>query len=203
MKKSNAEYWAPRITAEWRKSVEGILNVGRALSAAKEACEQGEFSRLFKGSDNPVPEPVPFTIHTADRLMRIATRPALADCAHAHSLPQSWATLHELTHLDDERIVVGIEAGEITPKMTRAEAAAMRGDRKAKPARNDDLCVIVNEAFGAVYDKYSSRLDVISRQVVIEHLEKLLAKLRHEQTEESSGEESGPSAKDCHYAEAM
>jgi hypothetical protein len=134
MKKSNAEYWAPRITAEWRKSVEGILNVGRQLSAAKKACEHGEFMRLFKGSDNPVPEPVPFTIHTADRLMRIAARPAIADCAHAHSLPQSWATLYELAHLDDDRIVAGMAAGEITPEMTRADAAALRADPIQRPA---------------------------------------------------------------------
>jgi len=134
MKKSTADYWAPRINAEWRKSVQGIVNVGRELSAAKAACEHGEFSRLFKGSDNPVPEPVPFTIHTADRLMRIAARPAIADCAHAHSLPQSWATLHELAHLDDDEIVAGITAGEITPEMTRAEAVALRADPIQRPA---------------------------------------------------------------------
>jgi hypothetical protein len=203
MKKSTADYWAPRINAEWRKTVQGIVNVGRELIAAKAACPHGEYSRLFKGSDNPVPEPVPFTIHTADRLMRIAARPAIADCAHAHSLPQSWATLHELARLDDDEIVAGISAGEINRKMTRADAVALRGTPRVKAAPADDLCVIVNEAFGAVYDKYSSRLDVISRRVVIEHLERLLAKLRHEQTEESSGEEAGPPAPDCHYAEAM
>lgn len=203
MKKSHADYWAPRINAEWRKTVQGIVNVGRELIAAKAACEHREFSRLFKGSDNPVPEPVPFTIHTADRLMRIAARPAIADCAHAHSLPQSWATLHELARLDDDEIVAGISAGEITREMTRADAVALRGTPRGKAAPADDLCVIVNEAFGAVYDKYSSRLDVISRRVVIEHLERLLAKLRHEQTEESSAEEAGPPAPDCHYAEAM
>lgn len=128
MKKSFAEYWAPRINAEWRRSVQGILNVGRQLIAAKEACEHGEFMRLFKGSENALPDPVPFGIHTADRLMAIATKPAIADCAHAHNLPQSWATLYELTKLDDEQITSHIEAGEITPDMTRAEAVALRAD---------------------------------------------------------------------------
>lgn len=194
MKKSHADYWAPRINAEWRKSVQGIVSVGRELMAAREACEHGEFSRLFKGHDNPVAEPLPFTIHTADRLMRIAARPAIADCAHAHSLPQSWATLHELANLSDERIVAGIKAGEITPEMTRAKAAALRGPRKAKAAPDDDLSVIVSEAIGAIYDKYSTRLNAASRQVVIEHLEGLLEKLRHEQAEEPST--------DCQYAEA-
>ena len=54
MRRATADYWAPRINAEWRKSVEGILNVGRELIAAKESCEHGEFLRLFKGHDDAV-----------------------------------------------------------------------------------------------------------------------------------------------------
>jgi hypothetical protein len=194
VKKTVADYWAPRINAQWRKSVEGIVGVGHQLIAAKEACEHGEFVRLFKGSENAVAEPVPFGIHTADRLMAIAVKPAIADCAHAHTLPQSWATLYELAKLDDAEITARIAAGEITPDMTRSEAAALRCGRSMKHAPDDELCVIVSEAFGAVYDKYSSRLDAVSRRVVIEHLEGLLEKLRHEQAEESSA--------DCLYAEA-
>lgn len=133
MKTTKAEYWAPRINAEWRKSVEGVLGVGRQLIAAKEACEHGEFERMFKGSDNAVSAPVPFGIHTADRLMAIAAKPAIADCAHAHTLPQSWATLYELTKLDDEQILAGIKSGEITPDMTRADAHALRSDVIEKP----------------------------------------------------------------------
>lgn len=148
MKKSHADYWAPRINAEWRKSVQGIVNVGRELMAAREACEHGEFSRLFKGHDNPVTEPLPFTIHTADRLMMIAARPAIADCAHAHNLPQSWATLHELAHLPDERIVAGIEAGEITPEMTRSQAVALRADplRRPEPPVHEAMAEAIKNA---------------------------------------------------------
>jgi hypothetical protein len=202
MKKSNAEYWAPRITAEWRKSVEAVIGVGRQLIAAKEACK-GEFTRLFKGSDNAVSDPLPFTVNTAERIMAVARHPILSDSAHVQTLPQSWGTLYELTKVPETDLAEAIATGKITPEMTRAEAAALRGRPRVKAAPADDLCVIVNEAFGAVYDKYSSRLDVISRRVVIEHLERLLAKLRHEQTEESLGEEAGPPAPACHYAEAM
>lgn len=133
MKKATAEYWARRINAEWRKSVEGILNVGRQLIAAKEACEHGEFLRLFKGHENAVREPVPFTPETAQRLMAIYSKPPLSNAAHAQHLPQSWYTLYELTKLDDEQIVAGIKAGEITPDMTRAEASALRADPVEKP----------------------------------------------------------------------
>lgn len=133
MKKATAEYWAPRINAEWRKSVEGILNVGRQLIAAKEACEHGEFLRLFKGHENAVSEPVPFGERTAERLMSVAMHPVISNPTHASDLPQSWGTLYELTKLDDEQIVAGIKAGEITPDMTRAEASALRSDPVEKP----------------------------------------------------------------------
>ena len=138
MKKTKADYWAPRINAEWRKSVEGILNAGRQLIAAKEACEHGEFLRMFKGHDKVVSDPVPFTPETAERLMAICNKPSLANAAHAQHLPQSWYTLYELTKLDDEQIVAGIKAGEITPDMTRADASALRADPVGKPEQPPD-----------------------------------------------------------------
>jgi hypothetical protein len=201
MKKTRAEYWAPRIAAEWRKSVEGIIGVGRLLIAAKEACEHGEFLRLFKG-DDPVPEPLPFTVNTAERLMAVARHPVLSNSAHVQSLPQSWGTLYELTKVPETDLAEAIAAGKVTPEMTRSQAAAMHACRVDKASRDDDLCEIVNAAFGAVYDKYSSRLDQFSRQAVIEHLEGLLGKLRHEQAQESLAGEAESAVSECHYAEA-
>lgn len=128
MKKSLADYWAPRINAQWQKSVEGIVGVGRQLIAAKEACEHGEFARLFKGHANVVQDPVPFTLNTAERLMRVARHPVLSNRAHGQSLPQSWRTLYELSQLDDDTLAAGIKAGEITPETTRSQAAALRAD---------------------------------------------------------------------------
>jgi hypothetical protein len=86
--KKRAEYWAPRISAEWRKSVEAIIGVGRQLIAAQAACN-GEYLRLFKGHDNPVSEPLPFTANTAGRIMAVARHPILSDSAHVQTLPQS------------------------------------------------------------------------------------------------------------------
>jgi hypothetical protein len=133
MKKTKAEYWAPRINAEWRKSVEGILGVGRQLIAAKKACEHGEFLRLFKGHENAVSEPLPFGDRSARMLMELAVHPVLSDRKFVSDLPQSWGTLYELTKLDDEQIVAGIKAGEITADMTRADAHALRSDLIAQP----------------------------------------------------------------------
>ncbi len=133
MKKNCAEYWAPRINAEWRKSVEGVLGVGRQLIAAKEACEHGEFLRLFKGHQNEVSEPVPFGEDAAQQLMKVASNPVIANTDHGRYLPQSWRTLYELTKLDDEQIVAGIKAGEITADMTRSDAHSLRSDLIAQP----------------------------------------------------------------------
>lgn len=133
MKKKQADYWAPRINAEWRKSVEGILNVGRQLISAKEACEHGEFLRLFKGHDNAVSEPVPFGADAAQQLMKVASHSVISNTEFVRHLPQSWGTLYELTKLDDDTLIAGIKAGEITPDMTRSQAAALHADPVGKP----------------------------------------------------------------------
>jgi len=134
MKRTRAEYWAPRIAAEWRKSVEGIIGVGCLLIAAKEACEHGEFLRLFKGDDT-VPKPLPFTVNTAERLMAVARHPVLSNSAHVQSLPQSWGTLYELTKVPETDLAEAIAAGKVTPEMTRSEAVAMHADPVVQPAR--------------------------------------------------------------------
>lgn len=179
MKNTKAEYWAPRINAEWRKSVEGILNVGRQLIAAKESCEHGEFLRLFKGSDNAVSEPVPFGEDAAERLMRVSSHPVLSNSAHGRNLPQSWRTLYELTKLDDKQIVAGIKAGEIKPDMTRADAAALRADPVEKPEQppHEEMVSAVKNAvtkfvgqlttrqqFEYVRQRLQSLLDFLSAQ---------------------------------------
>ncbi len=179
MEKTLADYWAPRINAEWRKSVEGILNVGRQLIAAKEACEHGEFLRLFKGNGDPVGEPLPFTVSTAERIMSVARHPVLSNSAHVQALPQSWGTLYELTKVSDADLAEGIVTGKITPEITRSQAAALRADPIEKPER--ELCVIVSEAFRMVYAKYAARLDGSSREYVIERLRSMVRLLEQEQ----------------------
>lgn len=179
MKKTNAEYWAPLINAEWRKSVEGILNVGRQLIAAKEACEHGEFLRLFRGHENAVSEPVPFGEDAAQQLMKVASNLVISNTEFVRHLPQSWGTLYELTKLDDEQIVSGIKAGEITPEMTRADAAALRADPVDKPeqAPHEEMVSAVKNAvtkfvgqlttrqqFEYVRQRLQSLLDFLSAQ---------------------------------------
>jgi len=133
--KKRADYWAPRIHAEWRKSVEGILGVGRQLIAAKEACEHGEFLRLFKGHENAVSDPVPFSERTAERLIAVASHAVISNPTHVSDLPQSWGTLYELNKVPDADLADAIAAGRITPEMTRSEAAEMHADPVVRPGR--------------------------------------------------------------------
>jgi hypothetical protein len=189
VKKTKADYWAPRINAEWRKSVEGILNVGRQLIAAKEACEHGEFLRLFKGHDNAVSTPVPFSRQTGEQLMAIAMCEPIANCQHVSNLPQSWGTLYELTKLEDEQIIAGIKAGEITPDMTRADAAALRADPVEKPER--EICVLAWEAVSTAYAKYADKLGEDDRLFVLERLESLVRLIKQEVSPDASRRQRG------------
>lgn len=186
MKNTKADYWAPRINAEWRKSVEGILNVGRQLIAAKEACEHGEFLRLFKGHPQAVADPVPFGEDTAERLMKVAVHPVLSDSARGRSLPQSWRTLYELTKLDDEQIVAGIKSGEITPDMTRAEASALRADPIEKPEQppHEEMAAAVKNAV----TKFVGRLTTPEQFMYVRsRLERMLEFLSEMEAEHGSG----------------
>lgn len=179
-----AAYYAAAINTEWRKSVEGVLEVGRLLIQAKEKCEHGDFLRLFKGHENAVSEPVPFGADAAQQLMKVASHSVISNAEFVRYLPQSWGTLYELTKLDDEVIVAGIKAGEITPETTRSQVAAMLADPIQKPER--ELCVVVSEAFRTLYAKYAPKLDEASRQYVIERLESLVDLLKQEGSADGS-----------------
>lgn len=185
MKNTKAEYWAPRINAEWRKSVEGILNVGRQLIAAKESCEHGEFLRLFKGHENAVSDPVPFGERSAEMLIAIAGNQVISNPKFVSDLPQSWGTLYELSKLEDEQIVNGIKAGEITPDMTRAEAAALRADPVEKPEQppHEEMADAVKNAV----TKFVGRLTTpVQFAYVRQRLESLLDFLSEQEAEHGS-----------------
>jgi hypothetical protein len=189
MKKTKAEYWAPRINAQWQKSVEGILGVGRQLIAAKEACEHGEFLRLFKGHENAVSDPVPFGEDAAEQLMKVAKNAVLSNSEFVRNLPQSWGTLYELTKLEDEQIIAGIKAGEITADMTRADAAALRSDAVEHPER--ELCVLAWEALSGAYAKYADKLEEHDRLFVLERLESLVRLIKQEASPDASRRKRG------------
>jgi hypothetical protein len=196
MKKTKAEYWAPKIHCEWRKSIDGILGVGRQLIAAKEACEHGEFLRLFKGHENAVSEPLPFCRESAFKLISIAEHEVLSNVAHVQHLPQSWGTLYELAKLDDETLIAGIKAGEITPDMTRAEALSMRADPVDQPDQppHEEMADAVEKAVARFIGRLNSPQQFV---YVRRRLERLLKFLTEEENEHGIGRSRKTSAGPC------
>lgn len=113
---AGADAWARRIGGAWQKSIDAIFETGRLIAEAKAALPHGEFEKM-------VDSDLPFAGSTARRLMMIAKDDKLANRAHAHVLPSSWATLYELTKLDTETFERRIKEGSIRPDMQRRDVA--------------------------------------------------------------------------------
>jgi hypothetical protein len=85
---------AKKINAAIQKSVDGVLDTGRCLTAAKGRLQHGDFTDLVKHL-------TPLSVSTAQRLMKVSDSPLLANPAHVQHLPSSWGTLYELTKLKE------------------------------------------------------------------------------------------------------
>ncbi len=193
MKKTSIERHAKSIAASWRKGWESVIETGLGLIRAKEEHEHGDFLRLFKGHENVIECPLPFSKSTAESLMRIASNTVLSNSQHAGNLPPSWTTLYELCRLDDEQIVAGIKAGEIHAEMSRADAAALRDDSVLHPER--ELCVLAWEALSSAYAKYADKLGKDDRLFVLERLESLVRLIKQEALPDASRRQRGGSSK--------
>jgi len=114
-----ASAWAARIAACWQASVHAIIEVGRLLTAAKDALPHGAFEAMIEAD-------LPFSSSTARRLMAIGDDPRLSNRAHVHVLPPSWGTLYELTKLSDEEFERARTGGIIRPDMMRRDLEPIR-----------------------------------------------------------------------------
>lgn len=111
--------WAKAINAAWRGSVDSIIETGRLLNAAKDACEHGAFLKMVENA-------LPFNPRTAQRLMAIAADQRIAKAARASLLPPNWSILAEITELDDQSFEARIEDGTISADMDRADLRKFR-----------------------------------------------------------------------------
>jgi site-specific DNA-methyltransferase (adenine-specific) len=132
--KKDPEYWCDRVRKKLGESAQNVIDAGRLLIEAKEKVGHGNFERMFADHDQPVAEPLPFGVRTAQRLIAIADDGCwLSKATHASLLPSSWMTLYELSRLPGELAAAAIEDGRINPAMERREARDLLGDdRKAK-----------------------------------------------------------------------
>jgi hypothetical protein len=129
--------WATRISAEWQKSVDSIIETGHLLLAAKAdpKMQRGEWGTM-------VDSDLPFNRHTAHKLMQIAGDKRLTNVSHGKHLPPSWTTLYELTKLDDETFDQKLRDGTIHPDMQRKDV----GRKNRILSRERDLQRVENLA---------------------------------------------------------
>ena len=152
--KAAARPWADRITVAWNKARDGVFEVGRLLIDAKAALPHGKFTRMIENA-------LPFSAGTAQRLMKIASDPRLANPAHVPHLPASWGTLHELTKLKGSTFADAIERGVIRPDMERQDVTAYLNQRRREANASGDFnsCTVADlnklikcgHPFGTIY----------------------------------------------------
>ena len=97
------------INADWRKSIEGIIQTGSDLIAAKGELPDGEFTKMIETG-------LPFSRQTAQQLMAITSHPAIANAPPGQHLPPSWTVLALLASLSAEDFKDAQERG-LTTKM--------------------------------------------------------------------------------------
>ncbi len=119
----NRNEWAEVINADWRKSIEGIIQTGRDLELA--AAElRGEYEAMVEAD-------LPFSKSTAKKLRKIASHPAITNGPAPDHLPPSWAVLSELTSLSAEDFADAQERGLIGANTSHRKARAISGAYKA------------------------------------------------------------------------
>lgn len=116
--------WAEIINADWRKSIESIIQTGRDLLEARRQLPDGEFSGMVEAD-------LPFSRRTAERLIQISQHPAITNATTSSRLPPSWPVLAELTKLSENDFVDAQEHGLINPETNARSARAVAGAYKA------------------------------------------------------------------------
>lgn len=107
-------FFVERITAQWNKQVEAILETGQLLIQAKGELLHGKFEEM-------VGKELPFGRRTAQMLMVIAKNPVLSNAKYISHLPPSWGTLYDLAGLPESELIDLIERRAIRPDTERSD----------------------------------------------------------------------------------
>jgi hypothetical protein len=112
---TSAKHWVAKITRRWRQTVDDFFAIGDELLQAKAALPHGTFTAMCE-------KELPFTIDTAQKLMRIAGDKKLKTAQVRLLLPPAYSTNFELTKLSVERFNQAVGEGSIHPDMRRVDA---------------------------------------------------------------------------------
>jgi len=121
-------YWAERINRAVEKTALALVETGQEARAAKDKLKHGQWLEMFNTKQ------VKLDLSLAQRLMKVASHPALANAANLPFLPPSPTALVALSKLPPEVVEAGIAKGCITPSMTIADAAKFVKGHQPEPA---------------------------------------------------------------------
>ena len=128
------------------RSLEAVIETGRLISTAKAALPHGAFTAMVEND-------LPFGPRTAQILMKVAADSRITNPKFISLLPSSWATLSELTKLDDKQFQSRIKDGTIHPEMERRDIATII-KKEARAKREADLGIkqmaLPNKRYGVV-----------------------------------------------------
>lgn len=116
----NRQQWAEIIGADWRKSIDSILQTGRDLIAAKAELPHGEFMAMVAAD-------LPFSQDVANNLMGVARHPAITNSDNSRNLPATFSVLVELSQLSEADFNDAREKGLITPDLKVKAARSIAG----------------------------------------------------------------------------
>ena len=118
--------WANLISADWRKSIDSVLQVGRTLADAKADLSPTEFNLMVNND-------LPFKSTTALDLICVAQYPF----KNFEDLPQSWSILRELAKMSPANLEKAQAKGLVTSSTTQREAKAIKAvfNKKKKPTK--------------------------------------------------------------------
>jgi hypothetical protein len=114
--------FAAKITAAWQEALANIIKTGRLLIQARDELGYGNFGSLFDSEEGSLPDLLPFSWRTANKLMRIARHPVLSDSTHESNLPARLETLHILSRISEYRLKELIRQKKVHSDLKREEA---------------------------------------------------------------------------------
>jgi len=113
---------ADRIRPHLLAAVDNIITAGNELLNAKSVLPHGQFGPLL--------DKLGLSRQTANRFMRVANNPVLANRSPVGGLPAAVSVLDVLTQLDDDELESALESGTVTSATTRAEAELLVDQRR-------------------------------------------------------------------------
>jgi hypothetical protein len=108
--------WAAVCRGWQRKTVEGLIGLGKTLTKAKHDLDQhGEWLPMLRDDLN-------MDVRFAQKVMALARNPRFSKAANLTHLPYALSALGELARLSDDDFEAGKASGAINPRMTAKRA---------------------------------------------------------------------------------